>query len=288
MIKTLCIGEILWDIFPDRKVWGGAPANFIFHTAQFGADATVFTAVGDDSLGEELINIATQSGVKLIAERVQYPTGIVNISVDCEGLPKYSFNENNAWDHIPATPSLLKLSKEADLICFGTLAQRNLNSRNTILQALDSRKADSKVLFDINLRQNFYSKEVIEQSLLYTDFLKLNEDEVLVIQELTGKTLSSLITEFKLDLIILTLGADGSKIITPSKEFQCPATKCDVVDTVGAGDSFTACFIMNYLVGVEIGTAQQLASAAAAYVCEHKGATTPIPDKFKLSTIKGK
>lgn len=285
MIKTLCIGEILWDIFPDRKVWGGAPANFIYHTAQFGADATVFTAVGNDLLGKELIDTATKSGVNLKAETVNRPTGVVNINVNSEGIPNYSFNENCAWDHIPFTPTLLNLSQNADLISFGTLAQRNKTSEQTIIKAIESRKPSSKVLFDINLRQNFYSKEIIQHSLQLTDFLKLNEDEVIVIQQLTGKNLKELIASFNLELVLLTLGADGSQILRNKQEFNCPATKSKVVDTVGAGDAFTACFIMNYLEGVEISEAQKMASNTAAYVCEHKGATIPIPENLKLSTI---
>ena len=286
MIKTLCIGEILWDIFPDRKVWGGAPANFIYHTAQFGADGTAFTAVGKDELGKELVDIALKSGVKIIAEEVDFPTGVVNISVDDQGVPDYTFNENCSWDHIPFNEKLKVLSEQADLISFGTLAQRNDVSRQTILSGLKSRKASAKVLFDINLRQNFYTREIIENSLKYADFLKLNEDEVVVIQEITGKSINELISLHNLELVILTLGANGSRIITPKQDYFHPAEKCRVIDTVGAGDAFTACFIMNYLKGIEITEAQANAAAAAAYVCEHKGATIPIPEKFKLN-LKG-
>ncbi|MCM8541993.1 MAG: carbohydrate kinase [Lentisphaeraceae bacterium] len=278
MISTLSIGEILWDIFPDKKVWGGAPANFIYHTAQFGADATVYTAVGQDELGKELVEVATKSGIKLKAETVNAPTGAVNIEVSSDGIPTYSFNENCAWDHIPFTPELQNLCENADLIPFGTLAQRSDTSKQTILKALSSRKSSAKVLFDINLRQDFYSKEIIENSLTHSNFLKLNENEILVIQELTGKSLNELINIFNLELVILTLGPQGSDIITATQRLHCPATKCSVVDTVGAGDAFTACFIMNYLKGTEIKEAQQLASNFAAYVCEHSGAIIPIPN----------
>ena len=209
----------------------------------------------------------------------------MNIKVSSDGIASYSFNENCAWDHIPFTPELQNLCKNADLISFGTLAQRSETSKQTILKALSSRKTSAKVLFDINLRQDFYSKEIIEHSLAHSDFLKLNEEEVIVIQELTGKNLQELIADFKLELVILTLGPEGSQILTGSKEYHCAATKCNIIDTVGAGDSFTACFIMNYLNGVEIGEAQKAASNTAAFVCEHKGATIPIPEKFKLTTL---
>jgi fructokinase len=286
MIKTLCIGEILWDIFPDKKVWGGAPANFIFHTAQFGADATAYTAIGNDPLGQELLSAVKQSQINLHAERVSYPTGKVDISLDTQGVATYTFNENCAWDHIPTSETLIKLSQEADLIAFGSLAQRNEISQATIAQALKSKKASAKVLFDINLRQNFYTKEIIHQSLLETDFFKLNEDEIVIVKELLGKDIKQIFDDYQLELIILTMGAEGSRIITAKNTFNYPATLCKIVDTVGAGDSFTASFIINYLNGVEIKVAQELASKVAAYVCSHSGATITIPEEFKLITTK--
>jgi len=288
MIKALCIGELLWDIFPDKKVWGGAPANFIFHTSQFGADATAYTAVGKDKLGIELKEAALKSRIKLEAEMVNFPTGVVNVNIDSQGVASYEFNTNCAWDQLPFTQNLQKLSSEADLITFGTLAQRSSTSRDTIMKALGLRKASAKVLFDINIRQNFYSKDIIEASLKEADFLKLNEEEVLVMYDLFGKNLHEIQQEFNLELIILTLGPDGSQIKTIDNTYDCPASPCEIVDTVGAGDSFTACFIINYLNGISIPEAQKLASKAAAFVCENSGATVAIPDNLKLLPTEGK
>ncbi len=288
MIKALCIGELLWDIFPDKKVWGGAPANFIFHTAQFGADATAYTAVGNDELGKELVQAALKTDIKLSAQVVDFPSGVVNVNVDEQGIAHYEFNSNCAWDQIPFTDELKQLSSEADLITFGTLAQRSQTSRQTILNALKIRKSSAKVLFDINLRQNFYSKEIIEESLNEADFLKLNEEEVLVLYDFLKLNLNEIQQKYKLELIILTLGANGSQIKTIEKTYDCQASYCNIVDTVGAGDSFTACFIINYLKGVSIPQAQELASKVAAYVCEHSGATISIPDHLKVLAIEEK
>lgn len=281
MIKALCIGELLWDVFPDKKVWGGAPVNFIYHIAQFGAEATAFTAVGNDELGKEIVSEAQKSQIKLIAEKVNTPTGVVNISTNKQGVANYSFNENCAWDHIPFTDKLKNLSTEADLITFGTLAQRSAVSRKTILKALKFRKAECKVLFDINLRQNFYSKEIIETSLNEADFLKLNEEEVQVLYDLLKLNLHEIQKKYKLELIILTLGPNGSQVKTIGETYNCLAYPCNIVDTVGAGDSFTACFIFNYLNGMSIPESQELASKVAAYVCEHKGATVPVPERLR-------
>ena len=281
MIKTLCIGEILWDIFPDKKVWGGAPANFIFHTAEFGADATAYSAIGQDELGDELLEAVSKTGIKLVAERLTHPTGKVDISLDSKGVANYEFNESCAWDHLPLNQDLISLSQNADLIAFGTLAQRSKVSRNTILKAIQLKKVSCKVLFDINLRSTFYDKKTIEKSLFYTDFLKLNEEEIVILEDLLAANIQQIISTYKLELIILTLGAEGSKIITSSKSYEHPAVKCKVIDTVGAGDSFTASFIINYLKGSDISEAQKLASKVAAYVCEHKGATVSIPSELK-------
>ena len=287
MIKTLCIGEILWDTFPDKKVWGGAPANFIFHTAEFGADATAFSAIGQDDLGTELLSVVAETGINLVAERLIYPTGKVDVCVNSEGVANYQFNEDCAWDHLPLTSELMTLSQEADLIAFGTLAQRNEISKKTIHKALELKKDSCKVLFDINLRADFYNKEIIEKSLNYTDILKLNEEEIVILQDLLGLSIQQIIDTYKLELVISTLGSEGSCIMTNSHSFEYPAVKCKVIDTVGAGDSFTASFIINYLQGMDIPEAQKLASKVAAYVCEHKGATVSIPSELKPIAEKG-
>ena len=276
-MKTLCIGEILWDIFSDHKVWGGAPANFIFHTAQLGADATAYSAVGKDQLGTELSTAIKSCGINLLAEANEYPTGKVDILIDDEGHAQYQFNNNCSWDYIAFTPELQGLSSEVDLIVFGSLAQRHEQSRATIYRALAHKKPSAKILFDINLRQDFYNTEIIEASLKACDFLKLNEDELPIIEQLFGITLDAIIERYDIELVIFTLGAEGSRIISKDGVSDQPAVKCKVVDTVGAGDSFTASFIINYLSGTPIPLAQSLASEIAAFVCTQKGATVELP-----------
>lgn len=280
-MKTLCIGEILWDIFPDKKVWGGAPVNFIFHTAQMGADATAYSAIGDDELGRSILTATKDCGINLIAPSVDYPTGKVDIIVDKDGDATYRFNDNCAWDHIPASLELRNLSANADLIAFGSLAQRSAISRATIFEALIYRKPECKVLFDANLRQNFYSTEIIQKSLEECDFLKVNEKELPIICDLLGVPKEDLINRFNIELIILTLGPQGSHIISKDQSTKMAATPCQIVDTVGAGDSFTANFIINYLQGMSILEAQKLASNVAAYVCGHTGANVPIPEELR-------
>ena len=196
-------------------------------------------------------------------------------------MPTYKLNDNCAWDHIPLTNNLKIFAAKADLLVFGTIAQRNFESRNTIKKALKLSKPSSKILFDINLRLNFYTKEIIEESLSAANYLKLNDEEESVLQNLFNKNIEQIISDFNLELAILTLGPKGSKIITSNSMSECPAAKCKIVDTVGAGDSFTAFFIINYLKGMSISESQKKASKVAAYVCAHNGATVQIPKDLK-------
>jgi len=282
-MNTLCIGEILWDIFPDKKVWGGAPANFIFHTAQMGANAAAYSAVGDDDLGKEISQAVKECGINLKAPILEYPTGVVDITLNEDGSANYEFNSNCAWDYIPLSAELINLSSSADLIAFGSLAQRSEESRKTIYEALRHRKSSCKVLFDINLRQNFYTVEIIRESLNQCDFLKLNEEELPIICDLLKIDKNDILSTFNIELMILTLGSEGSSIISKNETSTMSASPCELVDTVGAGDSFTACFIINYLLGMPIKAAQKLASDAAAHVCSQSGATVELPPELKLA-----
>jgi len=281
MINILSIGELLWDIFPDKKILGGAPANFVYHARQFGSDATLFTALGNDQQGLELEETAAKAGIIMQSSRVSHPTGTAEIILNNEQVPTYKLNDNCAWDHIPLTNNLKKFAEKADLIVFGTIAQRNFESRNTINEALKLSKSSSKILFDINLRLNFYTKEIIEESLNAANYLKLNDEEESVLQNIFNKNIGQIISDFNLELAILTMGPKGSRIITSNTMSECPATKCEIIDTVGAGDSFTAFFIINYLNGMSIPESQKKASNVAAYVCAHNGATVQIPEYLK-------
>ena len=281
MVNILSIGEILWDIFPDKKILGGAPANFVFHARQFGSDATLFTALGNDQQGLELEEAAAKAGIIMHSSRVNHPTGTADIILNNEQEPTYKLNDNCAWDHIPLTNNLKRFAAKSDLIVFGSIAQRSFESRNTIKKALELSKYPSKILFDINLRLNFYTKEIIEESLSASNYLKLNDEEESVLKIIFNKNIGQIISDYNLELAILTLGPKGSRIITSNTVSECPSTKCEIIDTVGAGDSFTAFFIINYLNGMGIPESQKKASNVAAYVCAHNGATVQIPEYLK-------
>lgn len=177
------IGELLWDMLPSGKKAGGAPVNFAFHASQTGADAYAISALGMDELGDELIGELDKNSIKYIIERVDYPTGTVQVTLD-SGIPQYIISEDVAWDYIPLTDEMKQLASKADAICFGTLAQRNSVSRNTTLELLRLAKKDAYKLCDINIRQHFYTKGIIEESLKQANALKINDEEIVLLKEM--------------------------------------------------------------------------------------------------------
>jgi fructokinase len=282
------LGEILWDLLPDGKMLGGAPANFAYHCMQMGADSKVVSAIGDDELGKEIL--AKTNSLGLVTEYIQinttFDTGKVSVKLDNEGHPTYSIHENVAWDFIEATEKTADLLSSADAICFGSLAQRSTVSRKTINTYLRSAPADCIKVFDINLRQEYFSKELIESSLYDSNILKINDDELEVLSRMfnLGKTenqkIEQLISDFDLTLIALTKGQSGSSIYTRGEISHLYSPKVKVVDTVGAGDSFTAALIVGLLNELEISKIHKLASEISAYVCTQKGATPDIPKEL--------
>ncbi len=271
------IGEILWDLLPSGKELGGATANFAYHAFRLGAEGWAVSAIGDDPLGEEIISRLCEKKLKTIIEVTDKPTGTVQVSLDGTGVPSYNIMEDVAWDNIPFTDNMRALAERADAICFGSLAQR-MNSRQTVRMFI--RAAGAKVLkiFDINLRQHYFGKEVIEESLQMADILKINDEEFKVVKDMFGleggevKVCRSLIDNYGLILVILTKGAAGSEVITMEDVITQEAVEVDVVDTVGAGDAFTAAFTVCYLRGKSLSDCQRIASETAAYVCSNKGA----------------
>ena len=206
------------------------------------------------------------------------PTGTVQVTLDDKGIPSYDITRDVAWDNIPFTPEMKELAARTTAVCFGSLMQRNDVSRTTAMEFIKAMPADALKVFDINLRQHYYSKELITASLEISDILKINDEEIRVVADLFGlegtdqDACRQLIKDFSLKLVILTKGADGSEVITEDEVIVQKVGKVDVVDTVGAGDSFTAAFIVSYLNGESFETAQKKASDTAAYVCAHKGA----------------
>lgn len=280
------MGEALWDVLPEGKKIGGAPANFAYHVGQFGLDSCAVSAVGDDPLGAELLSNFDEKGVKYSIDKVPYPTGTVQVSLDAEGVPQYEIKENVAWDNIPFTEKLEKLAKRTRAFCFGSLAQRNIVSRETIHKFLDAIPAenDPLIVFDINLRQGFYTKEILTDSMQKCNILKINDEELVTVSRLFGypgidlqDKCWILLGKYNLKMLILTCGINGSYVFTPGEVSFLPTPKVDVADTVGAGDSFTAAFIAGILKGETIAEAHRKAVDTSAYVCTCNGAMPTLP-----------
>lgn len=271
------IGEILWDMLPTGKALGGAPANFAYHAKRLGEDGWTVSAIGNDALGREIMEIVMEKGLRNLISVTSRPTGTVQVSLDAKGVPSYTIMEDVAWDNIPFTPQMAALASRADAVCFGSLVQRG-NSRDSVLRFLRAMRPEALRVFDINLRQHYYSKEVIDESLQLSDILKINDEEIRIVAELFGlggddtAACRALIERYGLKLVILTRGADGSEVITADEAIPQAVGQVEVVDTVGAGDSFTAAFVVAYLRGDSLADAQRLANETAAYVCSCKGA----------------
>lgn len=280
------LGEILWDVFPERKILGGAPANFAYHASQFGFDGYVVSAIGDDSLGKDILTSLEEKELNYLLEKTDFPTGTVQITLNKSGIPQYEICENVAWDNIPFSEQTHNLAKNTQTVCFGSLAQRSSVSRETIRKFLTAMPKNSLKIFDINLRLNFYSKEIIHQSLEMANMMKINDEEVAKIATLYGwigdeqEICGRLLEEYKLDFLVLTKGIDGSFVFTPRQTFYQPTPKVHVADTVGAGDSFTAAFVAAYLHGEHIEDAHQLAVEVSAYVCLQHGAMPKLADSY--------
>lgn len=280
------MGEILWDMLPEGKKLGGAPANFAYHVSQFGLPGCVVSAVGRDSLGDESISALDSKGLSHRIDRVGYPTGTVKVEVDSDGIPRYDICEDVAWDHIPFTDRLEETARRTRAVCFGSLAQRSDESRRTINRFLDAmpRGEGSLVVFDINLRQHFYTPEIITESMERCDILKINDEELETVSRMLGcsdgdamSRCRRLIDRFGLRILILTCGTDGSHVLTPDAASFLPTPRVEVADTVGAGDSFAAAFIASLLKGSSVTDAHRAAVDTSAYVCTRCGAMPLLP-----------
>lgn len=283
------MGEALWDVLPEGKKIGGAPANFAYHVSQFGLPSCVVSAVGDDALGNEILENLTSKGLNCLIEKVPYPTGTVQVELDQEGIPQYEIKENVAWDNIPYTPRLEALAKDAKAVCFGSLAQRNVVSRETVNRFLDAmpRGDGSLVVFDVNLRQGFYSREILCDSMERCNVLKINDEELVTVSRMMGypgidlrDKCWILLGKYNLKMLILTCGVNGSYVFTPGNISFLPTPHVEVADTVGAGDSFTAAFISSILKGKSVAEAHAAAVRVSAFVCTKKGAMPVLPPEY--------
>ena len=279
------LGELLWDIFLQGKCLGGAPANFAYHISALGHKGIIASRIGKDTLGKEIIDVIATLG--LTREYIQidpnHPTGTVDVRVDSNGHPKYTITENVAWDFFEFDEKWKILARKAGAICFGSLAQRSSESRTTIIEFLRHTGKETVRIFDINLRQNFYSPEIITQSLKISSILKLNDEELPILIDLLGyqkkeseeELCRLLIEKYGLDLVCLTKGRNGSLLVNERETVKHPGRKVTVIDTVGAGDAFTAALAIQYLKGSSLERISEAANKLGSWVASQAGATPP-------------
>ena len=263
------LGEALWDVLPEGKKLGGAPANFAYHAGQFlGSDNTIaISALGEDALADETVEALKEHNLNYLMPRVPYPTGTVQVTLTGDGIPTYEIKENVAWDNIPFTPEMEEIAKNARAVCFGSLAQRNVVSRENIRKFLDTTPKDCLRICDINLRQQFYSKDVLVDSFNICNILKINDEELVVVNRMFGydgldmrQTCEKIVQDYHLKMLVLTCGTNGSYVFTDDglTSFQ-DTPKVEVADTVGAGDSFTGSFCACVLNGKPVQEAHKTA-----------------------------
>jgi fructokinase len=278
------LGEILWDVFPEGKQLGGAPLNFSHHCAQLGAEAYPVSAVGADADGMEIRQILAAKNLPDLHVQTDpaHPTGRVNVTLR-DGKPTYEILRDVAWDYIRVDENLRNFAARADAACFGSLAQRNSASREAIHAFLDAMRPEALRIFDINLRQDFYNREIIESSLRRANILKLSDEELPVLAamfDLPGDAsaqLHRLRELFDLRLVAYTRGGSGSLLLNASETSDHPGLPTEVIDTVGAGDSFTATLCTGLLQNLPLAEINTRANRVAAFVCSQAGATPTLP-----------
>lgn len=285
MARIVGLGELLWDLFPDGEALGGAPANFCHHLAGLGHRAFIASRVGDDPLGRRTLAELERRGLPTAYVQIDdaHPTGTVPVEVDHEGTPRFSIVRDVAWDYLTPTEELHRLLQQADLTCFGTLAQRSEQSRRTILQLLPSCRG--AVLFDANLRHRLWSARLVEQSLEHATIVKVNEQEWSRLVELgllpagldEMAAARSLIARHHLELVCVTRGHRGCRLISRQASAEHPGFEADVVDTVGCGDAFAAAIADGWLAGRSLAEMARRANRLGAWVASHRGATPPHP-----------
>ncbi len=288
-MEIVGLGEILWDLLPAGRQPGGAPFNFTFHCHQLGHASAIVSRVGADDLGRDLRAAVRRLGLSdaHIQEDADHPTGTVRVALDACGQPTFTITEDVAYDHLAWEEGLRELCAQTRAICFGTLAQRHPTARATIRQAIQAAR-DAVVVYDVNLRQHFHSREVIEESLAASRWVKLNEEELQHLRRLLGlsgetaaATLAELQARYKLELAALTRGEHGCLVRAGGAEIDLLGVPITVVDTVGAGDAFTAGLLVGVLEGKSVADAAAFANRLAARVAAAAGGT-PVIDRAEV------
>ena len=290
------LGELLWDLLPSGRQLGGAPANFAYHAAALGDRGVVASRVGDDDLGREAR--ARLEGVKLSTKYIQIdgerPTGTVDVKLDESGVPDFTINTGVAWDHLTLTQELEALASRADAVCFGSLAQRSERSRKTIRRFLGAMKPEATCVFDINLRQAYYSAEILSESLDVATIAKMNDEEMPRVMEALGLaggtpaevSAKALVETFRLDLVCVTRGEKGCLLVSPEETVAHAGFEVEVADTVGSGDAFTAALVHHQLRGTPLSRAAEAANRMGAHVASRVGAM-PEVDRETLGLVTG-
>jgi fructokinase len=300
--KVVGLGEVLWDVFPERTCMGGAPANFAYITTLMGDQGIVASRVGEDSRGLDALRRMEELGLDI--DHVQtdrdHSTGTVKVELDAKGQPRFEIASPVAWDFLEWTKDWQELAQRADAVCFGSLAQRSAESRATILQFLQAASPRTLKVFDVNLRQAYYSQEVLAESMRVADIVKLNDEELPKIMSLggfpnrppnnsadrsaTSQELSSaqrLIATYDLRLVCITRGGRGSLLVRDGVSSEHPGFRVRVADTVGSGDAFTAGLIHEYLHGASLPLMNEVANLVGAWVASEVGAM-PTPKRGAL------
>jgi fructokinase len=288
--RIVGIGEVLWDLLPSGPQLGGAPANFAHHAAQLGAGVQIITRVGKDTYGRKILQRFQEMKLDSSAVQMddQLPTGTVAVFLN-NGAPQFAINDNMAWDALSVSREALEAATRASAICFGTLAQRTKSAAAAVQELVAATPAMSLRVFDVNLRQNFYSNEILRQSFEIANVLKLNDDELPVISrafQLKGdatQNIQELARRFDFQLVALTRAAMGSLLYRAGKWSDLPGRKMDIVDTIGAGDAFTAALVMGLLNQFDLEDIHRIAEDIASYVCSQPGATPVLPPNLQAA-----
>lgn len=288
------IGELLWDIFPAGRQLGGAPANFAYCSHLLGDNGTVVSRVGADELGNDIRESLATFGLTddFVQSDDEHSTGTVRVKLDPGGQPDFTITYPSAWDFLEWSAPLQHLAKSADAVSFGSLAQRSPKSKQTITAFLHALRPDAATVFDVNLRQSFYSAEVLRDSISRSTIVKLNQDEVskvAALLDLPAKDLRTfgreVLKSFNLPLICITRGEKGSLLISTTEEHDHPGYRVKVRDAVGAGDAFTAGLVNQYLRGVPLSEANDFANRMGAWVASNSGAMPPVPDQGLVAAL---
>jgi fructokinase len=288
--KVVGLGEVLWDLLPERTCLGGAPANFAYITTLMGDQGMVASRVGEDSPGLDALRRMEELGLDIdhVQTDRQQPTGTVKVELDGNGVARFEIAHPVAWDFLQWTPDWQRLAENADAVCFGSLAQRSEESRATVRSFLRATPSGSLKVFDVNLRQSYYSAEVLAESMKLADIVKLNDDELPKIMNLAKfphkddvSSAQRLIRTYDLKLLCLTRGGRGSLLVRNGDASEHPGFRVPVADTVGSGDAFTAGLVHEYLHGASLDLMNEVANLVGAWVTSEVGAT-PTPKRGAL------